>query len=337
MPARVWLVMVVPLLWVGRAGADCHVTVPPVQAQACGSGSIFTEETYCTDDTNGACLGAYITIGLGQDNMFIRKATFACAAGGGQCDCRPAYDAIVAYCGSLACGGGTCDVGDKCCSGKCIPYNSVCCPSGEACPSGTACSSDGKCCPDGLPVFDANSGYCCGQTDPNNTSTICECGNPCPAIQGCCAGGKVCCSHGWCADNAGDCPDCPASAPTWCPDGTCAPAGAVCCGRGFYCPNGLSCAEAGGQFKCGSGGTSNAGNTVQPTSAGGSPPARTAVQPSGAPTPGKVPGSGGTTAGSTTSPLPLAPGCGCQLTGAPAAGWLLLAPLLLLLRRRRGR
>jgi hypothetical protein len=306
--------ILVLLLASAHAYAECRVTQPAVHSFDCGGSVAFQEGTFCIDESNGNCLNAFVSVGIAANMMFIPKVKFPCVVVDNSCDCRNTNEEIPAYCASLSCGGGACEVGDKCCNGRCIPSNHTCCDDGSSCPG--ACAGNGQCCGHGLPVFDRNTGYCCGQTDPNNTSTVCICANECPAIQGCCPAGKVCCDRGWCADSAGDCPSCPASAPTFCNDGTCAPAGAVCCGNGIFCPNGLSCVDAGGGvIKCGSA-RSNPDLTVAPTSSG-SPPTRAGVEPDSTPTPGKAPSGGSTSSstGSTTSAVnPLTPpGCKCDV------------------------
>ena len=286
-------------------------------------GRVTAYKTECYDQ-NDHCVSAYQTVG-GKD--------YSCA----DCSCYPepattVYQQLDVLCNeTVDCDGGTCAAGQICCNGKCIPSGTTCCSDGSSCTG--ACATNGMCCPDNLPVYDGTNGYCCGKTDPNNTSTICECANSCPSIQGCCPANTVCCDGGWCAANTTGCPNCPASAPLFCPDGTCAPAGSICCGGGRYCPNGLSCADAGGgQITCGGGGTAPS-STMSPTQPVGSAPAtHSALKAMEASTPGTTP-----KGASTGTSNPLAPGCKCDMAGRAPAPWALFGLSALLFARRRRR
>ncbi|CAI5964147.1 unnamed protein product [Closterium sp. NIES-64] len=147
---------------------------------------------------------------------------------------------------SIYCNGSCCQVGPKCCGGRCClggeEFGVSCCTPfklnpaifGECCRNQEGRCCGGKCC--------AHANKCCGTTKFNAQCCKGECcgANCCPEGTGCCDG-KACCARGQrcckgkCCDQGAECCG-----------GQCCPVGTACCGGkcckpGFSCCNGQCC------------------------------------------------------------------------------------------------
>lgn len=247
----------------GAAGGCCNGGCLDEGQTCCGEG-LCEAGTRCS---NGACIPETAT-DCG-DGTYCSSG--ACCNGG----CLYAWE--------TCCGAGICGAGETCATGLCVPTNGVPCGDGTLCPAGTACAG-GQCCPAGFASYDAASGYCCGA---GPEAGICACPVACNGV--CCPENTVCCDGGFCAPSAEGCPVCPANAPMFCPDHTCAFTGATCCGNGFYCNNQLTCMDCGNGVTCCGNQSNQAQPVVIPQTYGTGQPA-TVLKPVQAATAGKAPG-----------------------------------------------
>lgn len=242
-------------------------------------------------------------------------------------------------------GSGLCSAPNVCVAGSCVP---PCFEGG--CGDGEMCNASGICvetacvdvtCPAGQRCDGGSCvGACAGIRCPHSQQCVAgRCVDLCDVLT--CASGEVC-VDGACVPT---CPCRSCGADEICgADGSCTPVGCdiVICDPGFYCEAG-TCLDACDGAVCPEGQRCAAGECVDgppPLPDAGVPPvADGGVQPpfdAGDSTPVDGGGAGGFDAG-RGRPGSSSPGCGCHVNDpSDAPAWLLLlAPLALLVRRRR--